>query len=279
MVRVDGLTLRSGPTTSASAVGSVSTNNLMAITGGPVSADGYTWYQVSGPLKEWPAVSLVTSGVWVAASSSSATNMTAANGPHQTRVGGAVSGLSFRGRGSASLGASEFAKASRKLSPNGDGFYDTLSLYWTNDQALDSLELRIFRSDGSTAGVVDVPRLTTGAKIFSWDGKVGGTRVPNGAYLLALVGTIGTATHANPASSFATSELLGVYGVRVAEVLHPYTDVSSFARPIEWMYMEGITAGCTRDPVLSGRRRDPRPDGRLPGARPGPARDLDRLLR
>jgi hypothetical protein len=74
---------------------------------------------------------------------------------------------------------------------------------------------------------------------------VGGTRVPNGAYFLALVGMSGTTTHANPASSLSTGDLLAVYGVRVATVLHPYTDVSSFGRPIEWMYMEGITAGCT----------------------------------
>ena len=177
MVRVAGLALRDGPTTSATQVGTVSTNNLVAITGGPVSADGYTWYQVAGPLKEWPPVAAVQSGVWLAASSPSSTNVTPAAGPHQTRVGGAISGLSFRDGGSASLGSSESAKANRKLSPNGDGFYDTLPLRWTNEQALDSLELRIFRSDGSTVGVVDVPRLSAGAKVFAWDGKVGGTRV------------------------------------------------------------------------------------------------------
>jgi spore germination protein YaaH len=245
MVRVDGLALRSSPTTSASQVGSVSTNNLLSITGGPVSADGYTWFQVSGPLKEWPAVSPVTSGVWVAATSASATNVTPAAGPHQTRVGGAIQHLSFRDAGSASLGSSELAKASRKLSPNGDGFYDTLPLRWTNEKDLDTLQLRVFRLDGSTAGVVTVPRLAAGVRVFAWDGKVGGTRVPNGAYFLALVGTVGTTTYANPASSLSTSDLLAVYGVRVATVLHPYTDVSTFGRPIEWMYMEGITAGCT----------------------------------
>ena len=245
MVRVDGLALRDGPTTSASAVGSVSTNNLMAITGGPVSADGYTWYQVSGPLKEWPAVSQVQGGVWLAASSSSATNVTPANGPHQTRVGGAISDLSFRDAGPASLGPSALATASRSVSPNGDGHWDTLPLRWTNGSDLDSLELRVFRTDGSTVGTVDVPRLAVGTQVFGWDGTVGGTRVANGRYLLALVGTVGTATHANPASSLATRELLGVYGVLVGDVLHPYTDIGAFALPIEWMYMEGITGGCT----------------------------------
>jgi spore germination protein YaaH len=245
MVRVDGLAMRASPSTSASQVGTVSTNNLLAITGGPVSADGYTWYQVTGPLKEWPAVAAVTSGVWVAASSSSATNVTPAGGPHQTRVGGAVAHLSFRDAGAASLGSTEIARASRKLSPNGDGIYDTLVLRWTNKQDLDSLEMRVFRADGSTLGVVPVPRLAAGARVFTWDGKVNGTRVPNGAYLLALVGTVGTATHSNPASSLATSEMLNVYGVRAADILHPYTDVSAFVRPIEWMYMEGITGGCT----------------------------------
>ncbi len=244
MVRVDGLLLRDGPATSANQVGTVSTNNLLAITGGPVSADGYTWYQVTGPLKEWPTVTAVQSGAWLAASSPSSTNVTPAGGPHQTRVGGAITGLSFRNGGAGSLGTSDPAKASRRLSPNGDGFYDTLPLRWTNDQDLDSLELRVFRSDGSTAGVVSVPRLSAGAKVFAWDGKVGGTRVADGAYVLALVGTVGTTTHANPASSYATADLLDVYGVRVANVLHPYTDVTSFAKPIEWMYMEGLTAGC-----------------------------------
>jgi hypothetical protein len=56
-VAVETLTMRSGPSTASPAVATLARNDLLAVTGGPHSAEGYTWYQVTGPLSEWGPVS------------------------------------------------------------------------------------------------------------------------------------------------------------------------------------------------------------------------------
>jgi hypothetical protein len=45
---VDALTVRADPTTSAHALGSIDTGQMGFAVAGPVSADGYDWYQLSG---------------------------------------------------------------------------------------------------------------------------------------------------------------------------------------------------------------------------------------
>ena len=171
--------------------------------------------------------------------------MTPAPGPHQTRVGGSITGLSFGNPGAPSVGASAAARKHRSFSPNGDGRYDKLKLRWTNAVDLDALELRVFRTDGTIVGVVPMNPLAAGTRVWGWDGKVGGVRVKNGGYYVTLVGTIGTGTHANPSVGFGGSVLLGRYGVRVATSLIPFTDVTRFVPAVEWLYMEDVTGGCS----------------------------------
>ncbi len=245
IVRGDGRAARTSPTTSAAQVGTVSTGNLVAITGGPVQADGYTWYQFKGALKGWPAPVVTIPSAWVATKSATETFVDAAWGPHQTQPNGKITGLSFGDRGSASIGTAALAESSRSFSPNGDGRWDTLRLRWTNAVALDTLLVRVYRADGTGVGSISVPRLAAGAQVWDWDGKVGGTRVKNGTYYVTLVGTVGGATHANPSPGFGGSTLLARYGVTVATVLMPFSDVDAFVGSIEWLYMEGITGGCS----------------------------------
>jgi Fe-S-cluster formation regulator IscX/YfhJ len=242
---MDGLSVRAAPATAAERVGAVSTGNILAITGGPVVADGYTWYRFRGPLRDWPASTSVHSDRWVVTSSGTEVYVNPAPGPHQTRVAGKITGVTFGNTGPASIGGSATARKHRSFSPNGDGRYDVLKLRWTNGVDLDALVLRVFRADGSPVGVVPMTSLGAGARLRGWDGRVGGRRVPNGRYYVTLVGTIGAATHANPSAGFGGSVLLGRYGVRVATRLIPFTDVTSFEAAIEWLYMEDITAGCS----------------------------------
>jgi spore germination protein YaaH len=244
-VRMDGLSVRAAASTTAERVGAVSTGNVVAITGGPVAADGYTWHRIRGPLRDWPASGTVHTDKWVATSSAAEVYVSPAPGPHQTRVVGQITGLTFGNTGTASIGSSTTARKHRSFSPNGDGRYDVLKLRWTNGVDLDALELRVFRADGSAVGVVPMTSLGAGARLRGWDGRVGGRRVPNGAYYVTLVGTIGAATHANPSVGFGGSVLLGRYGVRVATRLTPFIDVTSLEAAIEWLYMEDITAGCS----------------------------------
>jgi spore germination protein YaaH len=244
-VAIDGLSVRSAPSTSAERLGAVSTGNLVAITGGPVEAEGYTWHRIRGALRDWPASATTHTDVWVATRSATERYVTPAAGPHQTTVAGQIRGLTFGDWGSASIGATTIARKHRSFSPNGDGRYDSLKLRWTNVVDLGSLELRVYRADGTTVGSIPLNALPSGARVRGWDGKIGGARVPNGGYYVTLVGTIGSSTHANPSIGFGGRVLLGRYGVRVATRLIPFTDVGSFEAAIEWLYMEDVTAGCS----------------------------------
>ena len=245
IIRIDGLSARTGPTTAAEKIGSVSTGNLVAITGGPVKADGYTWFQIKGALKGWPAPTVSIPSAWVAARSSTETYVEPAWGPHQTRMIGKITGLSFGDVGSASVGTTAVARASRSFSPNDDGRWDRLRVRWTNGVTLDSLGLWVYRADGTELGTVVVPKLGAGARVWDWDGKIGGVRVQNGSYYVTLVGTVAGGRHANPSAAFAGSAFVARYGVTVANILMPFTDVVAFVGPIEWLYMEHITGGCT----------------------------------
>jgi hypothetical protein len=65
-VATDGLAFRTGPGTDATKLGSLDAGTILAITSGPVSADGYSWYEVVQPIREWGPVTFVERGVWVA---------------------------------------------------------------------------------------------------------------------------------------------------------------------------------------------------------------------
>jgi spore germination protein YaaH/flagellar hook assembly protein FlgD len=207
IVRIDGLSKRSAPDTSATKVGTFPSNALLAIVGGPRTADGYTWYQVIGPLTEWTAVTAPGAAVWVATGTSSAPWLSAAKAPNATRVMAAIGDLGYAGAGAASLGTGAAAVATRTFSPNGDGVADRITIKWTNDRALSTLALKVFRADGSLAGTVAVAQLAAGVRSFAWDGKVNGATLANGRYLATLVGTAGGSTFVNPSAGFSAAAL------------------------------------------------------------------------
>jgi spore germination protein YaaH/flagellar hook assembly protein FlgD len=207
VVRTDGLSVRSAGDTSATKLGTLSAGDLLAIVGGPRVADGYTWFQVVGPLTEWNAVRPAFRGSWVAVKSSAATMVAPAKAPNATRVAARIGGLGFDRGAAASIGAGTGAVDRRSFSPNGDGSRDGMRLDWTNAVALDGLVLRIFRADGTVAGDVPLDRLAAGAQSATWGGLVGGSRLPDGRYLASLIGTVGTATYFNPSLTFLASSL------------------------------------------------------------------------
>ena len=244
-VRVDGLAVRAGPSSSAARLGVVNKGSLVAITGGPVAADGSTWYRIDGALRDWPASTTTHDDAWVAAATGDADAVVPAPGPHQTRVAGRITGLTFGDTGGASVGPSATARKHRSFSPNGDGRYDTLKIRWTNGVDLDGLDLRVFRADGAAVGVVPMPPRRAGARVWGWDGRVAGKRLPVGTYYVTLVGTVGSVTHADPSVGFGGSVLVGRFGVRIANRLIPFTDVTRFVPAIEWLYMDDVTGGCS----------------------------------
>jgi spore germination protein YaaH len=216
-VTADTLNVRSAPGTAATRVAAATQGDLFAITGGPVAADGYTWYEVSGPLTTWSPVGDVQSSVWVASAGAGVTNVAAARAPNATLLQAGIRLVSFSGNGTASLGTSPAAVADRSFSPNGDGSEDLLVVRWDNRNALAALELRVLRPDGSLAGTRALPNTGAGAQELAWDGTVGGP-LADGLYVLQLVGTDGASTYTWPADAATAAGLAAQVGVTIDTV-------------------------------------------------------------
>ena len=211
------LNMRSAPDTSATTAAAASRGDLFAITGGPATADGRTWYEVSGPLATWGAVRAVESNVWVATSGSGVTNAVAAQAPNATLVQAGIRWVGFSGGGVASLGRAAAAAGQRSFSPNGDGSGDRLVIRWNNRHALDSLVLRVLLPDGTLVGARSLPDTGAGLQEYAWDGTAG-EPAPDGTYVLQLVGTDGATTYTWPAEAPTANGLAAVVGVTVDRV-------------------------------------------------------------
>ncbi len=217
-VKRDGLSYRAGPDTSAVRLGKLPKNTILAITRGPVRSDGYTWWEVTQPIREWGPVSFVERGVWVAVSSSSSTYVVPYRAPNSTTVDAGLRGLDFGADGASGVGSGSSAVARRTFSPNGDGSGDTLRLRWTNTVAMDSISLKVYRTNGSLVGTRSVPAPRKGAQTWSWNGRVGGSVVADGQYVLRLVGTAGGKTYSAPSSKPVTAAQITAYAVTVDTV-------------------------------------------------------------
>ena len=217
-VLVDGIAARSDPDTSAMQVATLAAGSILAILGGPIGADGYTWYQVTGPLATWNPVTFTQSGIWVAVRSASASFVAAAPAPNSTLVVAGMDGFT--------VGAA--APVGRLFSPNGDGVRDTVRVAWTNHRAFDSMTLRVLRPDGTLVGVRPLADVGAGRQAYDWDGRVEGTGdVPDGTYMLQLQAVAGSVTCSAPSARPTTPAQLGLYAATIDRV--PPTLVTSSA--------------------------------------------------
>jgi flagellar hook assembly protein FlgD len=217
LVRVDELSKRSAAGTTATNVGTFSAGQLVWIVGGPTVADGYTWYQVRGPITEWRPITSPGVAVWVAVGGGGQTWLSSTKAPNATAVRAAIGDIGYSGAGAASLGTSAAAVASRSFSPNGDGSRDRLAIAWTNDRTFDALSLKVFTSAGALVGTVPVPQLAAGARQWSWDGRVAGKALANGRYLATFVGSAGGSTFYNPSTGFTTTAF-ATHGITIDTV-------------------------------------------------------------
>jgi hypothetical protein len=202
VVRAAGLAVRSGPSTSATKLGTLRPGQVLAVTGSPRTTRGVTWVPVVGPIAEWMAIRPAFRGAWVAVRGPGRTYLTPAPAPNATRVDAWLADLGFGGAGRASLGPSAAAASRRTFSPNGDGSRDSLRIDWTNAVRLDGLVLRVFRSDGRRIGDVRLLQLAPGHHAFRWNGRVGAHRLAPGRYLVTLVGRRGRTSVFNPSGDF-----------------------------------------------------------------------------
>ena len=231
-VKAATLSVRSRPDTAASLVATLESGDVVAITGGPVQAEGYSWYQVSGPLQSWGPTEPVRSGNWVAGRSGSVALLVGRTPPNTTIVDAGIAGLSFGAGGPASLGPSAAAGAARAFSPNGDGSEDGLAIRWTNGLALDSMTLRVFRANASIVGTRVVPRTGRGPQVWVWDGMVDGHRLADGRYMLQLVGKSGSRTFTAPSVKPMLAAQVRLYGVVIDTVGPRLTRATAAGRVI-----------------------------------------------
>jgi spore germination protein YaaH/flagellar hook assembly protein FlgD len=214
----DGLAYRSGPGTESVRLGSLPEGTIVAITRGPVAEDGYTWFEVTQPIKEWAPVSFVERGVWVAASGGGETFLRPYRSPASTRVNAGIAGLDFGPAGVAGTGSSAEAVAIRSFSPGRDGSEDSLRIRWTSTMAFETLKLRVFRANGDLVGSMPVGATGAGDRTTTWDGRIDGTRVPDGRYQIQLVGTAGGTTYTAPSVRPVTPAQLVRFAVTVDTV-------------------------------------------------------------
>ncbi len=226
----DGLTYRTGPDTSAARLGKLPKGTILAITRGPVASDGYTWWEVTEPIREWGPVSFVERGVWVASGSASSTFVAAYRAPNSTTVDAGLRGFDF-GFGASAVGTGAGAVSRRSFSPDGDGSGDLIRLRWTNTVTMDSLALNVYRTNGVLVGSRRVPDLGAGAQTWDWNGKVAGAAVPDGRYILQLAGTAGSRSFHAPAARPVTASQVGAYAVTV-DTVAPRLASSSATRTI-----------------------------------------------
>ena len=229
-VTADGLAYRTGPGTAAAKLGTLPLNAIVAITRGPVSADGYSWWEVTEPIREWGPVSFVERGVWIAGSTPAYAYVTPYRAPNSTIVHAGIVGLDF-GAGASAVGTTPAALSVRQLSPNGDGSGDTLRLRWTNTLALGTLQLNVYRADGTLVGSQAVPALAAGARTWDWNGRAGAAVVPNGRYMLQLVGTAASGTYRAPSARPVTTAQVAAYGVLV-DTVAPVISSASVSAPV-----------------------------------------------
>ncbi len=218
VVKAASLTTRTRPDTAAPPVSTLSAGAVVALTRGPVQADGYSWYQVAGPLSTWAATEPVRSGNWVAAASGSTKFLAPRTPPNTTIVDAGLSRLGFGAIGATSVGSSAAALAVRAFSPNGDRSEDGLILRWTNGVALDSLTLKVLRANGTTVGTRAVPDVGAGSQAWAWDGTVGGRTLADGRYVLQLIGRAGARTFTAPSVRPMTPAEVTAYAVTIDTV-------------------------------------------------------------
>ncbi|MES2210137.1 MAG: glycosyl hydrolase family 18 protein, partial [Chloroflexota bacterium] len=202
-VLVNNLNLRASAGTSAAAVGTVSSGDIVALTGGPVSADGYTWYEVTAPIGQWSPVDSVETGAWIAIGNSTSTYVAPRAPVNATAIAAVM--RDFRVSN---------ASGARFVAPN-DPIRRAVSATWTNSAPLSELQARVFKADGTLLETRSIDRLAVGPQSIDFDGRVGGIALPAGTYLIQLTGRSNGAAVYAPAAVAVTPELVAAFGVTV----------------------------------------------------------------
>jgi spore germination protein YaaH len=211
-VAASSVSERSLPSSTAGVISTAVAGNVFQIIGGPVSADGFTWYQVNGPITELNPITPTFPGPWIAANDGVNVFLRPSTPPNTTWVSAGIRDLTIGTPGMPpSLTGID---AGRTFSPDGDGIRDRLSLNWIDMNAYTDATLSVFRLDGSLAGAIDLGARGTGAQGYTWDGTIDGkTKLPDGQYMLQIMGTTGSAHYYAPSPGPFDAATWAAFGV------------------------------------------------------------------
>ena len=204
-VTTDVLNVRSGPGTGYGIASTVTRGDRLNIISGPVSANGYNWFQIEYDFAEWPSSDYPRIG-WAVDGASGASYLTPAYAPSVTRVSPFVR---------------DYQASRRFFSPNGDGLADGVSASFSLRAAVSSARLDVVNPANAVIRTVTLGALGAGAHAATWDGRLaGGGWAPAGSYLLRITATESSgATHVAPATS-AGASVRAAWGV-IAELDPP----------------------------------------------------------
>jgi spore germination protein YaaH len=211
-VMADNVSERALPTISAGTVFTATRGAVFQILAGPVSADGFTWYQVNGPIQQVSPVTPPFPGCWIAAGDGTNVFMAPTTAPNTTTVSAGISAFQVGTPGKPpSLTGID---AGRTFSPDGDGIRDNLSLSWYDSYDFTDVTMSIYNIDGSLVGEIDLGARGVGAQTSSWDGTSDGkTKLPDGQYILRLKATIDDSTYYAPSQGPYDSAAWANFGV------------------------------------------------------------------
>ncbi|HUQ42953.1 MAG TPA: glycosyl hydrolase family 18 protein [Candidatus Limnocylindria bacterium] len=201
-----GLRMRTSPSTGAAVMTTLAAGDALRVIGGPVSGEGYTWFQVAGPVRQWGPVDAMQVGGWVAAHGNGVENAAPRRPVYATRISAGITGLKLNNGGE------------RALTPNGDGKQDVLHLAWTNHGSFESLALRVHRADGTLVGAVGLGGTGAGVHTSNWNGRIGGALVPPGVYVVQIQGRRGATAYSAPSGSPVSPTQVARFGVVVGPV-------------------------------------------------------------
>jgi spore germination protein YaaH len=250
---------RATPSTSAGVIRTAPGGTLFQIIGGPVSADGATWYQVNGPITEQNPVTPTFPGPWIAASDAGATYMVPVAPPNTTAVAAGISDYSLGLPGAPSLTGID---AGRTFSPDGDGIRDGLVFGWTNQGDYSDMTMTIYGLDGNPVGTIDLGARGPGPQGYVWNGTLDGSTVlPDGQYLVQLAGTIGANTYYAPSAGPFDGAAWTAYGAIIdttpSGTYYPIAPIRILDSRIGTGLSGAFTSGTTRTIAVAGRNGVP----------------------
>ena len=186
-VTTAALNVRSGPGIGYGIAATIERGDRVNVISGPVSSDGYRWFQIEYDFAEWPSSDYPRIG-WAVDGASGAAYLSPSYAPGVTRVAPFVG---------------DYHVSRRRFSPNGDGSADGISVSFSLRGAVDSARLDVVNASNVVVQTVALGPLPAGDHTATWDGRLsGGGWASAGTYLARVVATEGSgAVHVAPAAS------------------------------------------------------------------------------